>query len=310
MKTQALRFGAGLIGLATLAVLFVGPPHPLSPGTGTPVVAQAPAPPAAQPVPGLEATLKELNKTLDRFNKLAPEMEQTIREYRELAKEARAALPDARRMATSIQSAAGSWGRFGEGLLILVELMKNRLPKAMDALDETMTRMTKIFSEENQRNASEAMKNLRAGTAGLENAMKNVDQVARDSRVVLQNLNQSATKANAVLDNLQQATRPWAEASGSIVRSLDEGAANLSKLLIEVRQLFRVFGEGDGTLKALLSDTNLYNSVSDALCMITRILPRADRVLRDMEIFADKVSRHPEVLGASGLFRPSSGLKK
>jgi phospholipid/cholesterol/gamma-HCH transport system substrate-binding protein len=43
--------------------------------------------------------------------------------------------------------------------------------------------------------------------------------------------------------------------------------------------------------------------------MITRIIPRLDRILRDMEIFADKVARHPESLGLGGVIRPGSGLK-
>jgi len=33
-------------------------------------------------------------------------------------------------------------------------------------------------------------------------------------------------------------------------------------------------------------------------------------VLRDVEIFADKIARHPEQLGLGGVLRPSSGLKE
>jgi phospholipid/cholesterol/gamma-HCH transport system substrate-binding protein len=44
--------------------------------------------------------------------------------------------------------------------------------------------------------------------------------------------------------------------------------------------------------------------------MVTKILPRLDRVLRDMEIFADKLARHPELIGLGGALRPSSGMKE
>jgi len=40
-----------------------------------------------------------------------------------------------------------------------------------------------------------------------------------------------------------------------------------------------------------------------------RILPRVDRILRDIEVFADKIARHPESLGVGGAIRPNSGLK-
>jgi phospholipid/cholesterol/gamma-HCH transport system substrate-binding protein len=39
-------------------------------------------------------------------------------------------------------------------------------------------------------------------------------------------------------------------------------------------------------------------------------LPRLDRALRDVEIFADKLARHPELLGIGGAIRPSSGVKE
>ena len=33
-------------------------------------------------------------------------------------------------------------------------------------------------------------------------------------------------------------------------------------------------------------------------------------MLRDVEIFADKLARHPELIGLAGVIRPSSGLKE
>ena len=44
--------------------------------------------------------------------------------------------------------------------------------------------------------------------------------------------------------------------------------------------------------------------------MMSKILPRLDRILSDVEVFADKIARHPESLGVSGAIRPSSGLKE
>jgi hypothetical protein len=40
------------------------------------------------------------------------------------------------------------------------------------------------------------------------------------------------------------------------------------------------------------------------------MLPRLDRALRDVEIFADKLARHPNLLGIGGAVRPSSGVKE
>jgi phospholipid/cholesterol/gamma-HCH transport system substrate-binding protein len=40
------------------------------------------------------------------------------------------------------------------------------------------------------------------------------------------------------------------------------------------------------------------------------MLPRLDRILKDFEVFADKIARHPESLGVRGAVAPSSGLKE
>jgi hypothetical protein len=37
--------------------------------------------------------------------------------------------------------------------------------------------------------------------------------------------------------------------------------------------------------------------------------PKIERVLKDVEIFTDKIARHPESIGLGGVVRPGSGLK-
>jgi phospholipid/cholesterol/gamma-HCH transport system substrate-binding protein len=44
--------------------------------------------------------------------------------------------------------------------------------------------------------------------------------------------------------------------------------------------------------------------------MVTQVLPRVDRIMRDVEVFADKIARHPESIGIGGAVRPSAGLKE
>jgi phospholipid/cholesterol/gamma-HCH transport system substrate-binding protein len=39
-------------------------------------------------------------------------------------------------------------------------------------------------------------------------------------------------------------------------------------------------------------------------------MPRVERALKDLEVFADKLARHPESIGLGGALRPSSGLKE
>src|SRR5262249_31792505 len=113
-----------------------------------------------------------------------------------------------------------------------------------------------------------------------------------------------------VVANLKQATKPMAERSSTIMRNLDESTDKLNKTITDVRELLRAGGQGDGTLRRVLLDPSLYQNLNDAACMLVHTMPRVDRILRDFEVFADKVARHPESLGVRGAITPGSGLKE
>ena len=59
----------------------------------------------------------------------------------------------------------------------------------------------------------------------------------------------------------------------------------------------------------LLKDPSLYNNLDCAAGQIAHTIPRIDRILKDVETFADKIARHPESLGVGGAVKPGNGLK-
>ena len=63
-------------------------------------------------------------------------------------------------------------------------------------------------------------------------------------------------------------------------------------------------------IERFLADPSLYNNLNDTATMVNKILPRLDRAMRDVEVFADKLACHPELLGIGGAVRPSSGVKE
>jgi phospholipid/cholesterol/gamma-HCH transport system substrate-binding protein len=126
----------------------------------------------------------------------------------------------------------------------------------------------------------------------------------------MKRLGDSINQVDQVLSNLDTATRPIAQHSASVVKNLDESSAELNKTLREFGDLLRTFNQGEGTVRRFLTDPSLYVSLTDAVNQLTHVLPRVDRILRDVEVFADKIARHPESLGVSGAIRPSKGLKE
>jgi phospholipid/cholesterol/gamma-HCH transport system substrate-binding protein len=260
-------------------------------------------------IPVTQETLTELRRSLQRFDRMAPLMEDTMRELRDLAKATNETVPQLRRTNDEVQVMVRNWSRVGERFNVLLQTNEDKLVKALDNLNDTLQRIGRTFSDENQRNLTDTLKNVRAGTQNLESLSRNTDELIKESQKTVKRVNESLGKADNVLANLQEATRPMAERSASVMKNLDESVGRLNKVLIEVQGLLRTIDQADGSLRKFLIDPSLYNHLDEAACAVTSILPRVDRVMRDLEVFADKLARHPESLGLGGVLRPSSGLK-
>jgi phospholipid/cholesterol/gamma-HCH transport system substrate-binding protein len=283
-----------------------GPGKPNGQAPGAPPQ-DPPQEPDTTPVPpGAElqgSARTDVNRLLNQFADILPPAQDALNELRRMA-------PELRRTNDEILVAARNWGRLGERADILLQTNQEKLVKTLDSLNDTVNRISNVFNEENQRNLSATIKNVRAGTENLGNISKNTDELMRESRQTLHRVNESVTRADEVFANLQQATKPMAERSASVMKNLDESTDKLNRTLSEVRELLRGMQGSDGTLRRLASDPALYNNLNDAAVMMARIMPRLDRALRDLEVFADKLARHPELIGIGGAVNPSRGLKE
>jgi phospholipid/cholesterol/gamma-HCH transport system substrate-binding protein len=259
---------------------------PLEPGSTLPGSSSAEAGDlareAAKLLPAARETLEDVGRVFVRLDKMMPIMEETLREFRETAKAARTTLPELQRTNTELQAASISWRKAGDRFNGLLKANQDKITRALDSLDETMRRASAMFSEENQRNFTEGLRRS----------------------------NEMLNRANLVMSDMQKASKPLADRTPSILRNLDEGTDRLNRALGDLQDLLRAGSKADGTLHRLLADPSLYNHLDEAACMITRLLPRVDRVLQDVETFADKIARHPEALGLGGVIRPGTGLKE
>jgi ABC-type transporter Mla subunit MlaD len=222
-------------------------------------------------VPTAQDALNDIRKSMQRYERMAPQVEDTLREYRELAKSTREAIPELRQTNQEILATSRNWGRLGERLDVLTQTNEDKVIKAIDNINDTVTRVGRVFNDENQRLVNGTLKNLKNGTDNFENLSKSTEQT---------------------------------------INHLDQATQQLNRVLLETQDVLRVLNAEQGTFRRFFNDPALYNNLNDAACMLTRILPRIDFILRDMQVFADKIARHPESLGLGGVVKPSGGLKE
>ncbi len=311
------------------------PRKPLPPGTQIPAASSTNAGQlAAQAgtlIPQSRRTLAEMEKTLRDYDRITIPLSMAIQEYTRLAAATRALVPEiqktneeirtlARALNTTVprlnqttdqfQATARNWGRLGERLDALVATNQGKLTQAVDNLNTSLTRISNTFSEENQKNLATTLRNARTGSERLDSITKNTDALIRESRTTIQRVNGEIIRTDAVLGNLQKATQPLAERSDRITQNLDQGSVRFNASMASLQTMLQGFGKPNGTLGLLLNDPTLYNSLNAAACMLDRTLPQMDRLIRDLDVFADKIARHPETLGLGGVLHPSSGLKQ
>ena len=234
-------------------------------------------------------TLVEAKKVFQDINKISPEIRKTNDEF---------------------QLTMRNWGKVGERMDVFLIENEKKIAQAVTRLEQTLKRVGDTFNDENQKNLAITLKNVKNTSDKFDNLAKTTEEMLKDSQKTVQRINDSIRRSDEVLSNLEKTTKPMAKSSEKIVKNLEESTDKLNKALGEVRDLMQLLARSDGTMQRLLSDPSLYNNLNEAACMVTRILPRVDRTLRDVEIFADKIARHPESLGLGGMIRPSTGLKE
>jgi ABC-type transporter Mla subunit MlaD len=272
---------------------------------------------ARRTVPEWEGVGKAAREALPEWRQVAKSVQQLLPEIQELAKQIRLVLPDFvkeshqtvtefRRTGAEIQLAVQSWGKLGERLAVLEQTNEQKLEHALDYFNKTLAGVSGVFTEENQNNITVALRNLRAGSDQLASIGKNADGLLYEGRQTIRRMNDSMTKADEVLNSVQDTFKPLPERTRTIMKNLDESTDKLNKLLTEVRDLLAQ----DGSLRRFMTDPSLYNHLNDAACMVSRSLPRMELILRDVQVFTDKIARHPESIGLGGVIHPSAGLKE
>jgi ABC-type transporter Mla subunit MlaD len=260
-------------------------------------------------IPLFERTLKEFENTAKSANEFIPELNKTNASIRKLAESADATLPELKKTNFVFQSTAQKAEKAVDTFNEFLKTTTPKLNSALDSFDATLKRANGFLSAENEKNLNETLRNFNASSAKFDRTMGNADAFMQDARESLKVFNQALLRLDAMIGDVEKTTRVIRDKTPTILTNLETGTDKLDKLLSELRDLLRLVARGEGTIQRLLNDPSLYNNVNEAARMVRCILPRMDRILGDLEVFADRLARHPEALGLRGVISPSNGLK-
>jgi ABC-type transporter Mla subunit MlaD len=260
-------------------------------------------------LPEVRRTNEEVRRLAEDVRAAIPDLRRTNESVRKLADSANAAVPDLRKNADDVAATARVWTRVGERVNLLLETNQERITKTIENLNESLVRVNDVLSEANRQNVTTIIDRTRLSSERFPSITRNIDDISSEGRTTVRRLNDTLVRLDATLADLQKTTRPLGERGPAITQNLDESLAKLNVVLGDARALMRVLDQGDGTLRRVLVDPSLYQHLDEAACALAKAMPRVELILRNIEIFADKLARHPEALGLRGAIKPSNGLK-
>jgi len=180
---------------------------------------------------------------------------------------------------------------------------------AAKSAKQTFDAVNQLFSPDNQKEVTALLKNLNAIGLNVLKLSAGFSALLDETEKTVKNLDARTAGLPDAINDIRGAVRPFGVRSEALTKDVSEAAATLNLVLTDVREVVRAFARENGTAQRLLTDPTLFNNIDAAAASLARVLARAERIAGDLEVFADKVARRPELIGVGGVVRPSSGLK-
>jgi len=196
-----------------------------------------------------------------------------------------------------------------EEMRAMIKRLEPDVSSAVKAARMTFDNVNDVLSPENKKQVSELLKNANAVALSIVRISAALSSILDGAEKSLKNIDTVIVSAGGVLSDVREITKPLAAKSEALVSGVTDSADQLNKALVEVRGLLAMFGKGNGSIQKLLTDPGVYQNIDDAAGSLARVMAKAEKITRDLEVFADKIARRPELIGVGGAVRPSSGLK-
>ncbi len=274
-------------------------------------------------IPEVMKTVREIQELAVGLRNALPSVERAADEFRELASDVRRMVPTVRNAVEDVAATARSATKLIEEFDVFWQRNRDTVQDILGNLNRFTGQASKLVTDENINKINATITNTRNASDQLPKISRDLADITEQGRTTVRRLNETLMRlekpledfskamadAQRVLADMGRITGPFSGRSEQISRNLDEITTKLNATLGDVRALMAAIDRADGSLKRFLTDPSLYNNIDAAVLTVLRSIPRIDRILKDFETFADKLARHPELLGVGGAVRPSTGLK-
>ena len=166
----------------------------------------------------------------------------------------------------------------------------------MKVMDETLEATSRLVAD------PKTQENLRRTLAALPYLTSETQKTVSAVRGAVKKMDENP-------GNLSALPGPLSKRGVTLATHLENTLSNLELLTDQLAQFSRVLNSGDGSIRKLATDPELYVNLNRSAQSAALLLQNLQPILRDLRVFSDKVARHPELIGVSGVLKGSSGIK-
>ena len=132
----------------------------------------------------------------------------------------------------------------------------------------------------------------------------------QNSGETLDIITQVAKKTDQSLGDLNSITGTLAERKDIWMAKVSRSLDNLDNALLQISEFTTTLNSTEGTIGRLANDPTLYEKIESTLDEIRDLKRQLEPVVSNVQVFTDKIARHPEQLGVAGALRRNSGGAK
>lgn len=210
----------------------------------------------------------------------------------------------------SMAATTNEWQKVGANVNSLMTTNRGNVDNVIERAAESLHELTVTLQNANKMIAS-ANRVLGDPTTqqSLQETINGMPALVEDTRRTIIGSRMAIENVNRNLVNLAQVTEPVGQRGEAMVAKLDSSLGNLDQLLSELNRFTQMVNKPNGTIQKFAADPSLYDNLNRSSQSLAIILRNVEPLLKDFKEFSDKVARNPEILGAGGVVRPSSGLR-
>ncbi|MEL6896342.1 MAG: MlaD family protein [Planctomycetota bacterium] len=231
---------------------------------------------------------------LDVVLRMEGEMQDTMASFRRAGESVEKASNTVSKLAGTLNSTMND----GSGK---VGAFADKANTAITEFTDTMRDIRTLLNDEDIRTAlQKTYQNVDGVISEADNSLKAAQNALRAFESVGDETRKTVVAARKTVENVNKFTEPFADRGEDFSEQLLTTLGSLDRALNQIDQFGRTLNQGDGTIRRLITDDDLYYEIRRVVRNIEDATQRVRPILDDARVLSDKLARDPRLLGVKG----------